>query len=92
MSKKKVFSEFTILFWAAFRAILGHMGPLGRGLDIPGRVEPLKPDCVSSNPASATYLKDPALSPGMCPAWEWNQQPCGPQASTQPTLSHTSQG
>ena len=28
-------SKFTILCWAAFIAILGHMRPTGRGLDTP---------------------------------------------------------
>ena len=35
MSRKKVLSKFTILCWAAFIAILGHMRPTGCGLDTP---------------------------------------------------------
>ena len=35
MSKKKVLTKLTILCWAAFIAILGCMGPVGRGLDTP---------------------------------------------------------
>ena len=31
--QKKVVSKFTILCWATFIAILGHMGPAGCGLD-----------------------------------------------------------
>ena len=30
-----VLSKFTILHWATFIAILGHMQPMGRGLDTP---------------------------------------------------------
>ena len=33
---KKVLSKFTILCWAAFMAILGHMRSTGRRLDTPG--------------------------------------------------------
>ena len=36
MSKKKVVSEFTILYWSSFIAILGHMQSAGPGLDTPG--------------------------------------------------------
>ena len=34
--QKKVVSKFTILCWATFIAILGHMGPAGCGLDTLG--------------------------------------------------------
>ena len=33
--KKKVLSKFTILYWAAFIAVLGHRCPAGHGLDTP---------------------------------------------------------
>ena len=35
-AKKKVLSKFTILCWASFIATLGHMWPMGCGLDTPG--------------------------------------------------------
>ena len=50
MSKKMVLSKFMIVCWAAFLAILGHMQPVGCGLDTPvslktvsgpGQVSPL---------------------------------------------------
>ena len=31
---------------------------------------------------------DLACSPGMCPDWEWNQQPFGSQAGAQSTEPH----
>ena len=31
---------------------------------------------------------DLASSSGMCPDWEWNQQPFGSQAGAQPTEPH----
>ena len=31
---------------------------------------------------------DPARNPGMCPDWEWNQQPLGSEAGTQSTKPH----
>ena len=34
-AKKKVLSKFTILSWATFIAILGHMQPMGQWLDTP---------------------------------------------------------
>ena len=41
---KKVLSKFMILCWATFIVILGHMQPVGRRLDIPGREWALKLD------------------------------------------------
>ena len=35
--KKKILSKFTILFWATFTAILGHMQPTKHGLDTPAK-------------------------------------------------------
>lgn len=35
MSQKKIFSKFTIVCWAAFMVILGHMQLMGGGLDTP---------------------------------------------------------
>ena len=39
-----VLSEFMILCWASFTAILGCVCPLGRGLDTPARDSPCCPD------------------------------------------------
>ena len=33
--QKEILSKFTILCWATFIAILGHMRPAGHGLDTP---------------------------------------------------------
>ena len=35
--QNKALSKFTILCWAIFLAIMGHMWPMGRGLDTPGK-------------------------------------------------------
>ena len=34
--KKRVLSKFTVLYWATFIAILGHIRPTGCRLDTPG--------------------------------------------------------
>ena len=45
-----------------------------------------KHQCVVAAHAPATG--DLAHNPGMCPDWEWNQQPFGSQAHAQPTEPH----
>ena len=35
MSQKKVLSKFMLLCWATFIAVLGHMWPVGHGVDSP---------------------------------------------------------
>ena len=37
---------------------------------------------------SCTPYRDLACNPGMCPDWEWNQQPFGSQAGIQSTEPH----
>ena len=42
--------------------------------------------CVVASGASPTGVLD--RNPGMCPDWDWNQQPFGLQAVTQSTEPH----
>ena len=53
-----------------------------------GEREGKKHQCVVASHVPLTG--DLARNPGMCPDWEWNQQPFGSQAGA--PLSHTSQG
>ena len=55
--KKKVLSKFTILCWAPFIAILGHVRPMDHGLDtpIPG---PVHERCPHRDP-----LRNPLIHP-----------------------------
>ena len=62
MSKKKVLDKFTILCWAAFTALLGHMWPEGCGWDTPVRQKGISQICISERSLCQCV--------GDCTGWE----------------------
>ena len=67
-----------------FKVLFIYLLILERGRE--GEREGEKHQCVVASHTHPT--EDLAHNPGMCPDWEWNQQPFGSQAGTQSTDPH----